>query len=190
VSSGNIKGLLVDNKIKKNTQLILMVLAFVVPVVAAKFLLSNDFKGNVKTHGGELLSLTTTYQQIVSSPSDDKLWKVMYLSNKSCQSQCKEQLYYVAQTYRALGRLQDRVTIGAMIPQLMTKVPDDIVHTNFKQHLLTKPLSELEDNVVIIDPMGNLVMRYQLVGDKQQRLKTSHDMLLDIKQLLKLSRIG
>jgi hypothetical protein len=179
-----------ENRVKKNKQLILMVLAFVVPIVAAKLLLSNDFKGNVKTHGGELLSLTKTYQQIVTSPSDDKLWKVMYLSNKSCQSQCKEQLYYVAQTYKALGRLQERVTIGAMIPQLMTDLPDEISHTNFKQHQLTQSLNQLEDNVVIIDPMGNLVMSYQLSGDRQQRLKTSHDMLLDIKQLLKLSRIG
>ena len=178
------------NRAKKNTQLILMILAFIVPVIIAKLMLSNDFKGNVKTHGGELLNLPQTYQQLVVSPDDNQLWKVLYVTNKQCESDCKKQLYYVAQTYKALGRLQERVSIGAMTPQLMAALPPEISQTNFNQHQLTQAINDLEDHIVIVDPMGNLVMGYQLIGDNPQKLKLSHDMLLDIKQLLKLSRIG
>lgn len=180
----------IQNNKRKNVQLILMVLAFLIPVIAAKILLSSNYKGEVKTHGGQLLNLKTTYHQLVEIPNKNRQWRVVYFTNQACREHCIEQLYFVAQTYRALGRLQNRVAIGAIANNTLSETPDYLTNVEFSQDILKSPQQSLEDSVVIIDPLGNLVMSYQLLGSKQQRLKKSHDMLLDIKQLLKLSRIG
>ena len=114
----------------------------------------------------------------------------MYVTNQGCEKNCQDQLYYVTQTYRALGRLQSRVRVGSLTTSTLLTSPQYLSGIDFTQQTLKKAVTDLEDSVLIIDPLGKLVMRYQLSGSKQQRLKKSHDMLLDIKRLLKLSRIG
>ena len=179
-----------QNKTRKNAQLIFMVLAFLIPIVAAKILLASNYKGEVKTYGGELLNMDLTYQELVENPSLTRDWQLMYVTNQVCEQNCQEQLYYVTQTYRALGRLQSRIRVGSMMASAMLTSPEFLSDIDFTQQTLKNAATDLEDSVLIIDPLGKLVMRYQLSGSKQQRLKSSHDMLLDIKRLLKLSRIG
>lgn len=179
-----------QNKTRKNAQLIFMVLAFLIPVVAAKILLASNYKGEVKTYGGELLNMDLTYQELVETPSQTRDWQLMYVTNQACEKKCQDQLYYVTQTYRALGRLQSRVRVGSLSTSTLLTPPEFLSGIDFSQQTLKNAAIDFEDNVLIIDPLGKLVMRYQLSGSKQQRLKESHDMLLDIKRLLKLSRIG
>ncbi|MGB1297153.1 MAG: hypothetical protein ACPG8A_02700 [Psychrobium sp.] len=175
---------------RKNSQLILMILAFLIPVIAAKILLASNYKGDVKTNGGELLNMTSTFEQVAKSSSEAPKWQLLYLTNQACDEHCQQQLYFVTQTYRALGRLQERVNVGSLTLGSIKTDTENLQGIDFKQQLLKAPLETLEDSVVIVDPLGNFVMRYQLNGTKQQRLERSHDMLLDIKRLLKLSRIG
>lgn len=179
-----------QNKTRKNAQLVFIVLAFLIPVVAAKILLASNYKGEVKTYGGELLNMDLTYQELVEDPSLMRDWQLMYVTNQGCEKNCQDQLYYVTQTYRALGRLQSRVRVGSLTTSTLLTSPQYLSGIDFTQQTLKKAVTDLEDSVLIIDPLGKLVMRYQLSGSKQQRLKKSHDMLLDIKRLLKLSRIG
>lgn len=179
-----------QNKTRKNAQLIFMVLAFLIPVVAAKILLASNYKGEVKTYGGELLDMDLSYQELVEVPSQTRDWQLMYVTNQACEKNCQEQLYYVTQTYRALGRLQSRVRVGSLMTSALLSSPEFLSGIDFTQQTLKNTATDLEDSVLIIDPLGKLVMRYELSGSKQQRLKKSHDMLLDIKRLLKLSRIG
>jgi len=174
--------------------------AFVIPVVLAKVLLTVDFKGQVKTHGGELLTMAQTYPQLINEPPVDnqknalqQSWRVAYFTENGCDKRCIDGLYHIQQTYKALGRLQERVSVdllnsGAVEP---SSIPDYLSFEMFSHHQVATALPpSLNNKVVIIDPHGNLVMSYQFNGEKQQNLSKAHDMLLDIKQLLKLSRIG
>ena len=63
-----------QNKTRKNAQLVFMVLAFLIPVIAAKILLASNYKGEVKTYGGELLNMDLTYQELVEDSSLMRDW--------------------------------------------------------------------------------------------------------------------
>lgn len=185
---------------KSKMQLLLLLCAFVIPVILAKLLLTIDFKGEVKTHGGELLSLDKTYQQIIGDPVTSanmserpQLWRVAYFSDQACRDSCETGLYHIQQTYKALGRLQDRVSLSLLNTSSLNaeNLDKSIAFELFSYHQITQLLpASLNNKVVIIDPLGNFVMSYQFDGHKQDNLIKAHDMLLDIKQLLKLSRIG
>jgi len=194
-----------DNVSKKPTkskqQLLLLVCAFVIPVLLAKLALTIGFKGEIKTHGGELLTVEKTYQQLIGEQgrvAPDKQWRVVYVSEQACDEHCMVGLYHIQQTYKALGRLQERVSIDllntnkAHASELDNKLSMDL----FSHHVVsTVAMPSLNRKVVIVDPMGNLVMSYQFDGGAHEEqahknLIKAHDMLLDIKQLLKLSRIG
>lgn len=181
---------------KSKTQLLLLALAFIIPILLAKFALTIGFKGEIKTHGGQLLSVERTYQQIVGNnviDSDNKQWRIVYFGQTACDARCMDGLYHIQQTYKALGRLQERVSVDLLNTheQHLSEPDDSLSLALFAHHVvdsLDMPL--LEDKVIIVDPMGNLVMSYNFDGEAQQKLTKAHDMLLDIKQLLKLSRIG
>jgi len=179
---------------KNKSQLLLLVLAFVIPVILAKLFLTFDFKGQVKTHGGELLSIDATYPQMLGDiPLKDKKWRVVFFTNQPCTTQCIDGLFYIQQTYKALGRLQERVSLDLLNTSSLesASIPDELSLSMFSQHLVSELLMpELNNKVVIIDPLGNLVMSYVFDAQREQNLIKAHDMLLDIKKLLKLSRIG
>jgi len=181
---------------KSKRQLLLLIAAFVVPVLLAKFAITIGFIGEVKTHGGELLALNKNYQQIVGDNVIDypsKQWRVVYFSEQACDKSCMVGLYHIQQTYKALGRLQERVSIDLLNTKKVHPNPlDSKLSMPLFSHYVVSSLAipSLDNKVVIIDPLGNLVMSYQFDGQKQQNLIKAHDMLLDIKQLLKLSRIG
>ncbi len=186
---------------KSRKQLLLLLLAFLLPVLLAKALLSSGFKGEVKTHGGQLLSTNITYQQLfqpvanegvtADKTTSDKQWKLIYLTSKPCHETCFNQLYHIQQTYKALGRLQDRVTLAVLAKNTPQDYPQRVSKDLFVSHQVSLNIAnEFDDTVLIVDPLGNLVMSYQFDNNKQQSLVKAHDILLDIKQLLKLSRIG
>lgn len=180
---------------KSKRQLLLLGLVFIVPILLAKFALTIGFKGEVKTHGGELLSLNKTYQQIIGNEVDgnNKQWRVVYFSHGDCNERCLNGLYHIQQTYKALGRLQERVSIDLLNSQgSQVSRPTENLSMTLFSHVVVESLNMpmLEHKVVIVDPMGNLVMSYEFDGKAEQNLVIAHDMLLDIKQLLKLSRIG
>jgi len=181
---------------KSKQQLLLLAIAFIIPIALAKLALTIGFKGDVNTHGGQLLSIDTTYQQIVGDGVVDeanKQWRVVYFSRRACDNNCMTGLYHIQQTYKALGRLQERVSIDLLNTDLHhTTMPEKNLSMPLFSHHVVSALAipNLDNQVVIVDPHGNLVMSYQFDGQEQQNLIKAHDMLLDIKQLLKLSRIG
>jgi len=184
------------SRTKSKQQLFLLALAFIIPIALAKLALTIGFKGEVNTHGGQLLSVDTTYQQIVGNGVVDEMnkqWRVVYFSRNACDNHCMTGLYHIQQTYKALGRLQDRVSLDLLNTDQhhATNPQANLAMTLFSHHVVSAlAMPNLDNQVVIVDPHGNLVMSYQFDGQEQQNLIKAHDMLLDIKQLLKLSRIG
>jgi len=184
------------SRTKSKQQLLLLAMAFIIPIALAKLALTIGFKGEVNTHGGQLLSVDTTYQQIVGHGVVDevnKQWRVVYFSRRACDTHCMTGLYHIQQTYKALGRLQDRVSLDLLNTDQhhATNPQVNLAMTLFSHHVVSAiAMPNLDNQVVIVDPHGNLVMSYRFDGQEQQNLIKAHDMLLDIKQLLKLSRIG
>lgn len=121
-------------------------------------------------------------------------WKLVYVGDGSCDASCRDTLYVMRQTRLALGTDMTRlarvflatanccakdylarehvgVTVldasGATAAPLLSQFPaQDRAHTLF-----------------VVDPLGNLMMRYDVRRDPR-------GLLLDLRRLLELSQIG
>jgi len=121
-------------------------------------------------------------------------WTLVYVDTGNCETRCNEALYRGRQTREALGRNMERVERlyvhrGPAPPAETFVDPDGLrVMTSDEEEaraLLAALPAELitGNDLLLVDPLGNLMMRFPLDGDPK-------GMLTDLKKLLKLSRIG
>ncbi len=123
-------------------------------------------------------------------------WTLVYLGPSSCPTNCRDSLYKMRQVRLALGEdslrvqrlfvLTDRGDPGAL-PPLLAQHPGLTVATaeGPALHELVGEFSPrgLDDAVYLVDPLGNLMMRYP--QGFQPR-----GMLRDLQRLLQVSSIG
>src|SRR5690606_3270834 len=116
-------------------------------------------------------------------------WQMGYVVPAHCAAECQQQIYLLAQSHTALGKEQGRVTPVLLVSEhsdmtalggsVLKQIP---VNTQFMQHV------EAGD-VVIVDPLGQLVMRFA-EPEASQQIAQSRNVLADLRKLLKLSRVG
>lgn len=193
---------------KNKIAIIALVVVFVLPVILAKVALENDWFNKAATNRGELLSPPIDF----SSDFADlpPLWRLVYVLPEKCDVTCKNALYAMGQIHIALGKHMDRVepliitTNNSQLAAL--KVPDISPENGTEivqgQHKALKTLQIPEKNVnemfksvspngiFIVDTLNNGMLKHPLYPEKEQAVQASRDILLDIKKLLKLSRIG
>ncbi|MGS0674041.1 hypothetical protein [Shewanella sp. 0m-4] len=170
--------------------LILLLLAFVLPVIAAKLVLSFDLYQGGATNKGQLLDTDTSYQNLAMVNPLPHEWQLLYLLPSHCNAVCEDRLYILQQSHTALGRHQDRVhTIILVNEHSDTTVLDAF---DFVTATPSKALSQLLDQqeLVIVDPLGSLVMSYPVAEDHQAQIMQGKALVADLRKLLKLSRIG
>ena len=193
---------------KNKIAIIALVVVFVLPVILAKVALENDWFNKAATNRGELLSPPIDF----SSDFADlpPLWRLVYVLPEKCDATCRNALYAMGQIHIALGKHMDRVepliitTNNSQLAAL--KVPDISPENGTEvvqgQHKALKTLQIPEKNVnemfksvspngiFIVDTLNNGMLKHPLYPEKEQAVQASRDILLDIKKLLKLSRIG
>jgi len=139
-----------------------------------------------KNHG-DLVQPALKVPQSLSMLHDGR-WGLMYLSD-SCDQVCEKQLILMQQVHKALGKEFSRLQSlwikeegHELFPSkvdLMPELDSGSIITWFKKN----KLPTFDHSIWLIDPGGNLVLRYS----QDTRGK---DMLQDIRWLLKVSRIG
>jgi cytochrome oxidase Cu insertion factor (SCO1/SenC/PrrC family) len=128
-----------------------------------------------------------------------KVWSMVYLLNGTCTQVCEQNLYHMRQIRLSLVQNMDRVQ-----RVLVTSEEHVLAAALLEQHIglravtgntdeleaLANQISEAEssltasqDALYLIDPLGNIMMRFP--ADLNPKL-----ILKDIKHLLKVSRIG
>jgi hypothetical protein len=121
-------------------------------------------------------------------------WSLVYLGDGRCQSACRQALYVMRQTRLSLNAEMDRVDrvflatsqccdrefLAHEHPGLLVL---DATGSAASSLLGVFPDNEREQSLFIVDPLGNLMMRY----DVRQNPK---GLLQDLKKLLSLSHIG
>lgn len=127
------------------------------------------------------------------------LWTMLYVPAGNCEEACQRNLYHMRQVRLALNHRMDRVQ-RAVVVQDATQVPDSILAEHkglIAATGATVPLGEftaqvaqaqqgmnpMQDAIYLIDPFGNLMLRFPPDLAPESMLK-------DIKHLLKVSRIG
>ena len=127
------------------------------------------------------------------TPLLDGRWLLLFNGSATCDLHCQANLFKMRQARLVLGRDSARVRTVYLLPEaqpnteLSHMLPQYPAFSVYQIDAMTKQTAqtpELKQNqVYIVDPMGNLVMRYS--PDAYSR-----DIIKDFKRLLKASKIG
>lgn len=180
-----------------------VVLTFVAPVVLAYVMF---FFGSVDsfTNKGEILNPVVDISALKLNDENDTpipiktltyKWRLISFIGSDCDKACNARLYDSRQIHKSLGKDQHRVLrmivhLQAPSDELKMLIKNDypdalIVYGDEK--VISVALGEtakIEQNeIYIMDPMGNIMMRFT----QEQPNKDFHK---DLKKLLKASQIG
>ena len=192
------------------TALILVAAIFIVsPIVAWLFHIgvfqAPTEPGSGKNHGElvhparplEGLELRTDSNEAVSIDNFLGLWTMLQYAASPCVDDCMKNIYKMRQIRLALGKDAHRVQRAVVaesatdMRQLMQDNPGTLLFrlTPQSQSLLTRfpgyiegDISSIGERIYIIDPLGNLMMKYEKDADPSGVLK-------DLRQLLKATWI-
>ena len=119
-------------------------------------------------------------------------WIMLVVDSGECGEFCRKKLYHMRQVRLMQNKKMDRIERVWLIDD--DKIPETDIKEDFKGTIFinaqkNKLLKEIpakvsrHDHIYIIDPLGNLMMRFPKDIDPAKIAK-------DIKRLLKVSRIG
>lgn len=113
-------------------------------------------------------------------------WVLVAFDAAACDAYCEKKLYFLRQVRRAQGESARRVErlwaltdAGKPRPELLAAIEGT--------HLARLPAGEFPgnplDHIYLVDPLGNLMMRFPREPDPSRMIK-------DLQRLLKYSRVG
>jgi cytochrome oxidase Cu insertion factor (SCO1/SenC/PrrC family) len=115
-------------------------------------------------------------------------WVLLIVAGARCDATCERMLYATRQARTMQGREQDRlvravVATGGESPQadLVAKHPGLVFATSNERSLAALPVSN--NAIYVVDPLGNLVLRYSDDPDIKRLAK-------DLERVLRASSIG
>lgn len=124
------------------------------------------------------------------------IWTMLYAPVGECGEVCAQNIYHMRQVRLSLGHRMDRVQRAVALEspsQLSAEIRSehpglrilegDRSPLTVQVEAATAGMNALEDEIYLIDPFGNLMMRFPADLDPKSMLK-------DVKHLLKVSRIG
>ena len=177
---------------RSNKTLVVLLLAFILPVALAKLVLSLELYNGAVTNKGVLIAPEVNYVNLAMENPQPHLWQMLYLLPADCKEQCQDRLYILHQSYIALGKERDRVrpliivddkSDTKILKQL--NIPFNIVLAN---NALINMLTDQQ--LIIVDPLGSLVMQYDNVLGHDANITQGKAIIADLRKMLKLSRVG
>lgn len=185
--------------LKSKRLLYALLLLFICPLLLASLLFNThqDWFKQHTMHQGHLVipSVTITPDSIITTSHNTLAphffqgkWSLMYLSDHACQQQCTTWLYVLQQIKKATGKHQHH--IQNVFLGLSTSLPAERDQHKLSQTTwLTTGLENYQSlyqgdamhgQIYLIDPRGNMMMRYPLstkpkaiLGDLQRLLKVN-----------------
>jgi len=119
-------------------------------------------------------------------------WVLLQVDSAACNQNCQQKLYYLRQVRLTQGKEMQRIERAWLIDDNGTP-PQDLTQEYAGTWLIRGAGSALlaalpaqvssKDHVYVIDPQGNLMLRFPRDADPRKMVK-------DITRLLKVSRIG
>ena len=197
-------------KINRKLQLVLLVVLFLVPPVAAYILFYTDFQPSSGANYGQLVRPVKPISDVVLVTPENRefkfselrtKWVLLYLGDSHCDEICSNNLYKMHQVRLAQGKNMERVNSVYIVPEntlqtqthdvrerypglLVLRAPADVFSDLIDQlRSNVEMTSQSPERVYIVDPLGNLMMSYHAQADPSGMRK-------DLKRLLKLSQIG
>jgi cytochrome oxidase Cu insertion factor (SCO1/SenC/PrrC family) len=121
-------------------------------------------------------------------------WSLVYVGRGDCDADCRDTLYFMRQTYLGLGHLTARlqrvflVTASCCDRDYLAREQPGLITLNAEgaaaAALLAQfPAERRAASIFVVDPRGNLMLRYDAHEDPR-------GLRNDLKKLLDLSHIG
>jgi cytochrome oxidase Cu insertion factor (SCO1/SenC/PrrC family) len=119
-------------------------------------------------------------------------WVLIHADSGACAEACRRQLYYMRQVRLAQGANRDRIARVWLLTDDTSPAADlaplyegvEVVRAKGSRLVAELPAPrDLTDHVYVIDPLGNLMLRFPRNPDPKRMVK-------DLQRLLKVSRIG
>lgn len=173
---------------------IIVIVVFALPVVLAKLALHFQWFNYGVTNYGQLYASEKNLADLsLQKYAIKEQWHILYYPAENCQQKCTQALTTLNSTYVLLGKEIPRVT-----PIILTETAffenhrDKLTHHKWQHWPLTKEagLELSEGDVVIVDPLGNLVVKHLTPTDDSEIVSMGKKVLADMKKLLKYSRVG
>ncbi|KRA07827.1 MULTISPECIES: hypothetical protein [unclassified Pseudomonas] len=182
----------VPDRRKGRWQLVLILLMVVGPMVLATLMYKLQFwVPDSRSYHGELIGNGQTRADIGVQADEDR-WQLLVTAPATCAADCQQLVYLARQLQIGLGREASRASHALASAQPVAAQYDAKLKAEYPQ-LQRYPLdlptftksaaAPGEAQLWIVDPHGNLVLRY----DAKVKGK---DLLNDLRLLLKLSNIG
>lgn len=179
-------------------QLLAIMALFALPI-AASYLVHHFYRPQATGNYGELLLPPASVPEVsYTRPGGGNFafgelrgkWVLVVSDAAGCLPACQDKLVLVRQVRLMLGRKADRVTrvfiaddTGALNPGAFADFEGMMLAATPLG--LAQPLSAVNDraHVYLVDPLGNVMMRWPANADPKRMLK-------DLERLLKASQIG
>jgi len=182
-----------QSKYRGRLQLFGLILLVVGPMLLAGAMYKWDFwVPESRNYHGELLGDGRTLADLGISGEIAPTWLLLVSAPLDCLEDCRELVYLARQIHIALGREASRAHHALAISQPLDEAYQAQLAREYPQlgrfyldsaRYLAATKGDKAAQLWIVDPMGNLVLRYAAGSNGKQILK-------DLQLLLKLSKIG
>jgi hypothetical protein len=196
-----------ESELRARNLRMLAVLAglFLLPLAIAFWMYyGTDWRPARRVNHGELIAparpLPPIHLQSVltadSAPAElfHKKWSLVYIGNGQCEESCRKSLYVMRQTRLALNAEMKRVERVFLVSsdccarEFLSREHPGLLVLNATEPAASTllnvfPAEQREQSLFIVDPLGNLMMRFDLRQNPKGLLE-------DLKKLLSLSHIG
>jgi hypothetical protein len=179
-------------------KLLLIVAVFAAPLVAA-YLSYHYWPPKSRMNYGELLPLKPLSDASLKTGDGEDFrlsalkgkWVLLQIDSGNCAQACAQKLLQMRQVRLALGKHQDRVERAWLLDDDVLPVAalkSTFAGTHIVRGSASPLLRELSmhtprEHIFLIDPLGNLMMRYPKDADGKR-------MLRDLSRLLQVSQVG
>ena len=180
------------NRRKGRWQLMLILMMVIGPMALATFMYKLQFwVPESRSYHGEMIGNGQTRADI-GVQTDEQRWQLLVTAPTACAADCQQLVYLARQLQISLGRDASRASHALASAQPLSAEYETKLNVEYPQ-LQRYPLvlptfskgaaAPGDAQLWIVDPHGNLVLRY----DAKVKGK---DLLNDLRHLLKLSNIG
>lgn len=182
---------------------LMAVIAICAAPVIASYLTYYVIKPQGRTNYGDLIEPQRDVSALSGTDREGKAitlaalrgkWLMISVDASACAKACVDKLYAMRQVRTATGKERDRIErlmwltdAGSPPPAVLADYEGTVfLHADrarLQAGLPALPATRLEDHLYLVDPLGNLMMRFPKEADPAKIRK-------DMLKLLKASRIG
>ena len=167
---------------------------FILPILLAKLALENQWLDLGVTNQGQLLEQSLTLNELGIDQSEfSKQWLIIYRLPNVCHELCLHSIEVVHNSYVALGKDMPRVSPILLKKDIFSdQQSQQLAKSQWRILALTSQMNNLlqEPQVLIADPLGNIILRHQLPEKVAQQPAFGKAIIADMKKLLKYSKVG